>query len=112
MKKLIKISLTLKNNYLKLTDDDKKCPFLYETLQPYTNMFVFDETLTQIAKIFLISRANEKTEKEMISNEKSIKDIIKKNDSIIQECLIVLKRNDVKDELKKLFSPIIDLIII
>jgi hypothetical protein len=33
-------------------------------------------------------------------------------DSIIQECLIVLKRNDVKDELKKLFSPIIDLIII
>ena len=33
-------------------------------------------------------------------------------DSIIQECLIVLKRNDVKDELKKLFSPIIDLILI
>ena len=33
-------------------------------------------------------------------------------DSIIQECLIVFKRNDVKDELKKLFSPIIDLIII
>lgn len=33
-------------------------------------------------------------------------------DSIIKECLIVLKREDVKDELKKLFSPIIDLIII
>jgi len=33
-------------------------------------------------------------------------------DSIIQECLVVLHRNDVKDELKKLFSPIIDLIII
>jgi hypothetical protein len=33
-------------------------------------------------------------------------------EAIIQECLIVLKRNDVKDELKKLFSPIIDLIII
>jgi len=33
-------------------------------------------------------------------------------DSIIQECLVVLQRNDVKDELKKLFSPIIDLIII
>ena len=33
-------------------------------------------------------------------------------EAIVQECLIVLKRNDVKDELKKLFSPIIDLIII
>ena len=33
-------------------------------------------------------------------------------DTIIQECLIVLKRKDVKDELKNLFSPIIDLIII
>lgn len=33
-------------------------------------------------------------------------------DSIINECLILLKRNDVKDELKNLFSPIIDLIII
>jgi hypothetical protein len=33
-------------------------------------------------------------------------------DAIIQECLIVLKRKDVKDELKNLFSPIIDLIII
>ena len=33
-------------------------------------------------------------------------------DSIIKECLIVLKREDVKDELKKLFSPIIDLSII
>jgi hypothetical protein len=33
-------------------------------------------------------------------------------DAIIQECLILLKRNDVKDELKKLFTPIIDLIII
>ena len=33
-------------------------------------------------------------------------------DAIIQECLIVLKRKDVKDELKNLFIPIIDLIII
>jgi hypothetical protein len=33
-------------------------------------------------------------------------------DSIIQECLVVLQRNDVKDELKNLFSPIIELIII
>lgn len=33
-------------------------------------------------------------------------------ESIINECLILLKRNDVKDELKNLFSPIIDLIII
>jgi hypothetical protein len=33
-------------------------------------------------------------------------------EAIVQECLIVLKRDDVKDELKKLFSPIIDLIII
>ncbi len=33
-------------------------------------------------------------------------------EAIIQECLIVLKRNDVKDELKKMFSPIIDLIIL
>lgn len=33
-------------------------------------------------------------------------------DSIINECLILLKRKDVKDELKNLFSPIIDLIIV
>jgi hypothetical protein len=33
-------------------------------------------------------------------------------DSIISECLILLKRKDVKDELKNLFSPIIDLIIV
>jgi hypothetical protein len=33
-------------------------------------------------------------------------------ESIINECLVILKRNDVKDELKNLFSPIIDLIII
>ena len=33
-------------------------------------------------------------------------------ESIINECLILLKRKDVKDELKNLISPIIDLIIV
>jgi len=33
-------------------------------------------------------------------------------DAIIQECLIVLKRKDVKDEIKNLFTPVVDLIIL
>jgi hypothetical protein len=33
-------------------------------------------------------------------------------DSIIQECLVILKREDVKTEFKNILSPFIDLIII
>ena len=32
-------------------------------------------------------------------------------DSIIQECLVILKRDDVKAEFKKILEPFIDLII-
>jgi hypothetical protein len=32
-------------------------------------------------------------------------------DSIIQECLVILKREDVKTEFKNILSPFIDLII-
>jgi hypothetical protein len=32
-------------------------------------------------------------------------------DSIIQECLVILKREDVKSEFKNLLTPFIDLII-
>jgi hypothetical protein len=32
-------------------------------------------------------------------------------DKIIQECLIILKREDVKDEFKNILSPFIELII-
>jgi hypothetical protein len=32
-------------------------------------------------------------------------------DSIIQECLVILKREDVKKELKNILTPFIDLII-
>ena len=32
-------------------------------------------------------------------------------DSIIQECLVILKREDVKTEFKNILSPIIELII-
>lgn len=31
---------------------------------------------------------------------------------IINECLLILKRNDVKEELKNLLSPLIDLILV
>jgi hypothetical protein len=33
-------------------------------------------------------------------------------ENIINECLGLLKREDVKDELKKLFTPIIDILIL
>ena len=33
-------------------------------------------------------------------------------DSIIEQCLVILKREDVKEELKNLLSPLIDLILI
>ena len=33
-------------------------------------------------------------------------------DTIINECLLVLKRDDVKNELKKLLSPLIDLVLL
>jgi hypothetical protein len=33
-------------------------------------------------------------------------------DAIIEECLVILKREDVKSELKNLLSPLIDLILI
>lgn len=33
-------------------------------------------------------------------------------ESIINECLLILKRNDVKEELKNLLSPLIDLILV
>jgi hypothetical protein len=33
-------------------------------------------------------------------------------DTIIEQCLVILKREDVKEELKKLLSPLIDLILI
>jgi hypothetical protein len=36
----------------------------------------------------------------------------KLKDTIINECVGLLKREDVKDELKKLFSPIVDILII
>ena len=32
-------------------------------------------------------------------------------ESIIQECLVILKRDDVKGELKNLLSPLIDFIL-
>ena len=32
-------------------------------------------------------------------------------DSIIQECLVILKREDVKNEFKNILSPFIELII-
>jgi len=33
-------------------------------------------------------------------------------ESIINECLLILKRNDVKEELKNLLSPLINLILV
>jgi len=33
-------------------------------------------------------------------------------DTIIEQCLVILKREDVKEELKNLLSPLIDLILI
>jgi hypothetical protein len=33
-------------------------------------------------------------------------------DNIINQCLLILKRNDVKEELKNLLSPLIDLILV
>tara|TARA_Y100000385_G_scaffold243258_1_gene260652 strand:- start:282 stop:500 length:219 start_codon:yes stop_codon:yes gene_type:complete len=33
-------------------------------------------------------------------------------ESIINECLLILKRNDVKEELKNLLRPLIDLILV
>lgn len=33
-------------------------------------------------------------------------------ESIINQCLLILKRNDVKEELKNLLSPLIDLILV
>ena len=36
----------------------------------------------------------------------------KLKDTIINECVTILKREDVKEELKKLFSPMIDILLI
>ena len=33
-------------------------------------------------------------------------------DTIIEQCLVILKRDDVKTELKNLLSPLIDLILV
>ena len=47
--------------------------------------------------------------KENIKSNISVMDNIK--DTLIEQCLVILKREDVKNELKQLMKPMIDLIL-